>query len=82
MNENQLGVLLEEIRDKFNVLAEGQQILLQDVSGLKQDVSGLKQDVKRLELKLDSVFQYTAHMAEKITGHEIRIVTLEKAANI
>jgi len=96
MNENQVGVILEEVRDMFKVLAEGQKVIEQDVAELKykvtnleqnmerieQKVTRLEQNVERIEVKLDAVVQCTAQTAEKVTDHEVRITVLEEAANL
>ncbi len=92
MNENQVGVILEEVRDMFKALAEGQKILSENVAGLKQDmavlkqdvavlkqdVAVLKQDVARIDRKLDMVIRHTAGLTETVHDHEVRLTALEQ----
>ncbi|MDX9872134.1 MAG: hypothetical protein RBT41_06920 [Clostridia bacterium] len=85
MNENQFGVLLEDVRDMVKGLAEGQKVMEERMDNMQKDISDIQQDVKhldqkmlRFERKLDSVVTYTAQVAEKVTDHEIRITVLER----
>lgn len=49
MDSNQFGVILEEIRDMFKTLAEGQKVLEKRMDELANDVDELKTDVDELK---------------------------------
>lgn len=64
MNENQVGVILEEVRDMFRTLAEGQRIM-------EGDIKVLKEDMKQVKV-------FMARMENGFNDHEHRIKSLER----
>lgn len=71
MNENQVGVILEEVRDMFRTLAEGQGIIESDIKVLKEDVRVLKDDMKQVKV-------FMAKMEDGFNDHEHRIKCIER----
>ncbi|MHB8126756.1 MAG: hypothetical protein ACYDEJ_14180 [Desulfitobacteriaceae bacterium] len=49
MNENQVGVILEEVRDMFKTLAEGQQIIENRLGKVEEGQKALENGQKALE---------------------------------
>lgn len=89
MNENQAGVILEEVRDMFKTLAGGQKIIENRLDkmderfdGIDKRFDSMDERMDRIEIKLDSVVQYTAQIAENVTDHENRIAVLERRPKI
>lgn len=75
MNENQTGVILEEVRDMFKVLAEGQQIMQKDIQDLKVGQHRLETKVDKLEIKVDQ-------LEVKVDKLEVKVDRLEKDVKI
>lgn len=53
MNENQVGVILEEVRDMFKALAEGQDIIENKINRLEEGQNRLEGRMDRLEGRVD-----------------------------
>ncbi|PKM86364.1 MAG: hypothetical protein CVU87_12295 [Firmicutes bacterium HGW-Firmicutes-12] len=70
MNENQFGVILEDIRDMFKTLAEGQKVIEESQNALTFKI---EKEVDRLERKIDKYMEFTADVSETVTDHENRI---------
>lgn len=64
MNENQVGVILEEVRDMFKTLAEGQKVIENRMDRIEGDVTIIKSYVIRVD--------------ETLNDHEQRITELEQ----
>lgn len=94
MNENQVGVILEEVRDMFKTLAEGQKVMEKDIADLKQGQQVMQNDIVELKLgqqilqnRLDSVENdvkfiktYVMKVDDELNDHERRISSLEMKA--
>jgi archaellum component FlaC len=79
MNENQFGVILEDIRDMFKTLAEGQKVIEESQNALTFKI---EKEVDRLERKIDNYMKFTADVSETVTDHENRITTLEETVGV
>lgn len=80
MKENQFGVILEEVRDMFKLLAEGQKTTDERLDRvekeLKQEINGLKKDVLRIEGRV-------AHLEGNMTRIEGKLdAYMQHTANV
>jgi septal ring factor EnvC (AmiA/AmiB activator) len=91
MNENQLGVLLENILDRVNVIAEGQKnmearfetrftTIEKQLATLNTEVKDLKDDMKKVKSDVKIIKSFVVAIDEGINDHERRISFLEKQA--
>ncbi|MBZ4654512.1 MAG: hypothetical protein JG781_1869 [Peptococcaceae bacterium] len=89
MNENQFGVLLENILDKVNAIAEGQKSMEERfekrfegiekrLDNIESDVQELKSDMKKVKSDVKIIKSFVAALDEGINDHERRITALEK----
>ncbi|MDX9871861.1 MAG: hypothetical protein RBT41_05545 [Clostridia bacterium] len=90
MNENQFGVILEDINKKFDFLVEGQKCLEEKfdkrMGNLETKVDKLETKVDQLEIKVDKLGQemiviktFVGRIEDGLNGHEKRIKRLEDA---
>ena len=75
MNENQVGVILEEVRDMFKALAEGQNIIESKVNKLEEGQKRLEGRMDRLEFRMDG-------LENRMDKLECRMDRLEKDVKI
>jgi septal ring factor EnvC (AmiA/AmiB activator) len=77
MNENQFGVLLENILDKVNAIAEGQSLMEERFEKRFEEVEGsimsLQKQVNRLETDIKVVKNFVLSTDEKLNKYERRI---------
>lgn len=84
MNENQFGVLLENILDKVGGIAEGQRSLENKFDNLENKVNKIaadqeimKQDIKKLKSDTRIIKSYMVAIDDGLNDHERRITKLE-----
>jgi phosphotransferase system IIA component len=85
MNENQVGVILEEVRDMFKILAEGQRIIENRLGkveeGQKVLENGqklLESDMKKVKSDLQIIKSFVIAADNSFNDYESRIKALEK----
>ncbi len=84
MNENQFGVILEDINKKFDFLVEGQKRLEEKFGGLETRMDKLEIKVDKLEIKVNQLGQemigiktFMGRIEDGLNDHERRIKKLE-----
>ena len=55
MNENQVGVILEEVRDMFKTLAEGQRVIENRLGKVEEGQKLLESDMKKVKSDLQII---------------------------
>ena len=92
MNENQVGVILEEVRSMFKTLAEGQQIIENRLGKveegqkalengqklLESDMRKVKSDMRKVKSDLQIIKSFVIAADNSFNDYESRIKTLEK----
>lgn len=85
MNENQLGVILENILDKVDIIAEGQRNLEDKFTHLDKKVDKLadgqekiKDRLTSVEFRLDRVESRLDGVESRLDGVESRLYRVEK----
>ena len=80
----EVGTLLEDINSKFDLLAEGQSGLREDVHGLKEEVNKLAGRMDRLEITTKFMKAAILDLSKdvkdikvSVSSHNRRISTLE-----
>jgi len=73
MSDNQLGVLLEDIQDKLQRLAETVSVMRQDISEMKPQLAKIDQNTSDLGAMKAAVRDH-AHLLQ---NHEQRLQVLE-----
>jgi uncharacterized protein (DUF3084 family) len=79
-DKQRFEVILEEINEKFDILAEGQNVIVADIAGLKGGVAELKDKVDNLEGRLEQVEYNTRDLQairEKQIEHDKRFANHE-----
>lgn len=83
-----IDVMLESMNDRFDALAEGQQIIKEDVEFLKEDMDYVKSNIVEMkgdivEIKGDikDINVKLGNKADKevVDDHEVRIIKLESS---
>lgn len=77
MNENQLGVLLENILDKVNAIAEGQRVLEEK---MEKGFHEVKTDIKKLKSDSQIIKSFVMAIEDGMNDYEKRIRKLERNA--
>lgn len=92
MNENQVGVILEEVRNMFKTLAEGQQIIENRLGKveegqktlengqklLESDLRKVKSDLRKVKSDLQILKSFVIAVDNSFIDYESRIKALEK----
>lgn len=78
MNENQVGVVLEEVRDMFKTLGEGQKVLENKIDSLENRMDSMENRMDRIESDVSIIKSYVMKVDDTLNDHEKRITTLEK----
>ncbi len=78
MNENQLGVILENILDKVDTIAEGQRNLEDKFTHLDKKVDKLADGQKKIEDRLTGVEFRLDRVESRLDGVESRLYRVEK----
>jgi len=76
MKKDHLGVLLEDIDDKMQHLAEGMSLLQDGMKELKNKVS----DIPEMKGDIKAIKAAVTDHSGTLKGHEVRITSLEQAA--
>jgi len=92
MDDNKVGVILEEVRDMFKTLGEGhkimegrldrleegQKVIVNDVKDIKGRMDGLEGRMNRLEKDVKIIKSFVIATDDGLNDHERRITALEK----
>jgi len=89
MDDNKAGVILEEVRDMFKTLGEGQKVLEGQMEKMEKETNcrfdRLENKVDKLEVKVDRlekdvkiIKSFVIATDDGLNEHERRITTLEK----
>ncbi|MDR3542442.1 MAG: hypothetical protein P4L69_15995 [Desulfosporosinus sp.] len=78
MNENQVGVILEEVRDMFKTLAEGQRIIENRLGKVEEGQKLLESDMKKVKSDLQIIKSFVIAADNSFNDYESRIKALEK----
>lgn len=92
MNENQVGVILEEVRDMFKTLAEGQRIIENRLGKVEEGQKVLEEgqkvlengqkslefDMKKVKSDLQIIKSFVIAADNSFNDYESRIKALEK----
>jgi len=78
MNENQVGVILEEVRDMFKTLAEGQRIIENRLGKVEEGQKSLESDMKKVKSDLQIIKSFVIAADNSFNDYESRIKALEK----
>lgn len=71
MNENQVGVILEEVPDMFKTLAEGQKVLEEGQKVLKEEVKEIKSEIKTIKQDIKVIKTFMGNIEDGINDHEL-----------
>ena len=81
---SQVGVMLEDLNTKFDILAEGQSIMRADIHSLKDGQVGIVNRLDRLEMKTDVMYKELSGQRTDIKeiknillSHDKRLANLE-----
>ena len=78
MNENQVGVILEEVRDMFKTLAEGQRVIENRLGKVEEGQKLLESDMKKVKSDLQIIKSFVIAADNSFNYYESRIKALEK----
>jgi len=78
MNENQVGVILEEVRDMFKTLAEGQRVIENRLGKVEEGQKLLESDMKKVKSDLQIIKSFVIAADNSFNDYESRIKALEK----
>ena len=67
MNENQVGVILEEVRDMFKTLAEGQRIIENRLGKVEEGQKSLESDMKKVKSYLQIIKSFVIAADNSLT---------------
>ena len=78
MDENQVGVILEEVRDMFKTLAEGQRVIENRLGKVEEGQKLLESDMKKVKSDLQIIKSFVIAADNSFNDYESRIKALEK----
>ncbi|MEW6622190.1 MAG: hypothetical protein AB1420_03515 [Bacillota bacterium] len=78
MNENQFGVLLEDILDRVKAIAEGQRVMESKLHNMENKLHNIESDVKQVKSDVKVIKSYLGAVEDGLNDHERRLLILEK----
>ncbi|MEK7375724.1 MAG: hypothetical protein AABZ57_00955 [Candidatus Margulisiibacteriota bacterium] len=70
---SQVGVMLEDLNTKFDILAEGQSIMRADIHSLKDGQVGIVNRLDRVEMKTDIMYKELSGQRAEINSQGVAL---------